>query len=67
MCVILLTIKYLILRQANIGIFTTGNELRKHFEDLEPGQIRDSNRLALINLLKEHHYNCDDYGIVRDE
>jgi gephyrin len=56
-----------IYKPASVGIFTTGNELREHYEDLQPGQIRDSNRLALINLLKEYHYDCDDYGIIKDE
>ncbi|RZB40929.1 MoeA N domain containing protein [Asbolus verrucosus] len=51
----------------SVGIITTGNELKEHYEELKPGQIRDSNRLTLINLLKEYHYLCNDYGIVRDE
>lgn len=62
-----LLINRLILRPVSVGIFTTGNELKEHYEELQPGQIRDSNRLALINLLKEYHYDCDDYGIIRDE
>ncbi|KAJ3631667.1 hypothetical protein MTP99_012783 [Tenebrio molitor] len=56
-----------IYKPASVGVFTTGNELKEHYEDLQPGQIRDSNRLALINLLKEYHYDCDDYGIIKDE
>ncbi|XP_015834901.1 gephyrin isoform X3 [Tribolium castaneum] len=54
-------------KPVSVGIFTTGNELKEHYEELRPGQIRDSNRLALINLLKECHYECDDYGIIRDD
>lgn len=54
-------------RQPTAAIFATGNELKEHFQEVKPGQIRDSNRLALINLLKEYHYSCTDYGIVNDE
>ncbi|CAH0556427.1 unnamed protein product [Brassicogethes aeneus] len=55
-----------VFKQASIGILSTGNELCKAGEPLKPGQIYDSNKLTLMNLLKEYHYQATDYGIARD-
>ncbi|KAL3266261.1 hypothetical protein HHI36_010441 [Cryptolaemus montrouzieri] len=59
--------KVKVFRQNSIGILSTGNELRSHHDTLGPGQIRDSNKLTLINLLRQYNYNASDCGVAKDE
>ncbi|XP_017784378.1 PREDICTED: gephyrin [Nicrophorus vespilloides] len=53
-------------KSAKIGILSTGNELQSPHESIKPGKIRDSNKLTLINLLKEYGYSSNDCGISKD-
>ncbi|XP_047538174.1 gephyrin [Vanessa atalanta] len=51
-----------------VAIMSTGNELQEPSEKiLRPSHIRDSNRIMLKALLKEHGYDCIDCGIARDD
>ncbi|KAJ8922790.1 hypothetical protein NQ315_007825 [Exocentrus adspersus] len=56
-----------VFKRASIGILSTGNELKAPNEDLKPGQIRDSNKVTLINLLKKYSYESNDCGVARDD
>jgi molybdopterin molybdotransferase len=49
-----------------VGVLSTGDELVEGPGELKPGQIRDSNRVALLALLA--HAGCTgvDLGLVRD-
>ena len=49
-----------------VGVITTGNELTESLV-LKPGQIRDSNRPAIIASLKELGALPVDFGIVNDK
>lgn len=54
-------------KQLSVGILSTGNELQPPtVAQLNPGQIRDSNKLTLINLLKKHGIESIDLGIAGD-
>lgn len=54
-------------KQLSVGILSTGNELQPPtVARLNPGQIRDSNKLTLVNLLKKHRIESIDLGIVGD-
>ena len=53
-----------------IGLLSTGNELvDASTETLEDGKIRDSNKLMLINIIKEFGVASEvrDFGSVQDE
>ncbi|XP_045503649.1 gephyrin [Colias croceus] len=51
-----------------VSILSTGNELQEPSDEvLRPSHIRDSNRIMLKMLLKEHGYESTDCGIARDE
>jgi molybdenum cofactor synthesis domain-containing protein len=49
-----------------VGVLSTGDELIDGGGALQPGQIRDSNRLTLISLLKRDGFVPVDLGIARD-
>ena len=49
-----------------VGVMSTGDELVEGSEPLEPGQIRDSNRLTLLSLAREAGFTPVDLGLVRD-
>lgn len=53
-------------RQVNLAFFTTGDELQTVGQPLQPGQIYDSNRLALLGLLQQAHCQVTQCGIVED-
>lgn len=53
-------------QKPSVGIISTGNELRQPGEALKPGQIIDSNKPTLMNLLKEYYYEGNDCGVARD-
>lgn len=52
---------------ARVGVFSTGDELVEHGNPLVPGQIRDSNRLTLLTLLRQAGCEPIDLGLVRDD
>jgi molybdenum cofactor synthesis domain-containing protein len=57
----------LVVPRPRVGVFSTGDELVPAGEPLGPGQIRDSNRLALLVLLRDAGMEAVDLGLVRDD
>jgi molybdopterin molybdotransferase len=53
-------------RRLRVALFSTGDELRMPGETLAPGQIYNSNRFVLNNLLTGMGCAVTDLGIVRD-
>jgi molybdopterin molybdotransferase len=53
-------------RRLRVALFSTGDELRMPGETLAPGQIYNSNRFVLNNLLAAMGCAVTDLGIVRD-
>ena len=49
-----------------VGVISTGDELVDDNRPLQPGEIRDSNRLTLLTLLAESGMEAVDLGIVGD-
>jgi molybdopterin molybdotransferase len=49
-----------------VGVLSTGDELVEGPGELAPGQIRDSNRVALLALLAQAGCTGVDLGLVRD-
>lgn len=49
-----------------VGVLSTGNELARSSDPLEPGQIRDSNRPLLLALLRQSGFTAIDLGIAQD-
>ena len=56
-----------VLRKLRIGVFATGDELREPGQQLEPGQIFESNRIAIRTLLALLPVTVTDLGILPDE
>ena len=56
-----------VVRRARVGVMSTGDELVEGPVELRPGQIRDSNRRALVALLHEAGCEPVDLGIVPDD
>ena len=50
-----------------VGVLSTGDELVEGDAPLAPGQIRESNRRALLALLAEDGFEPVDVGLVRDD
>lgn len=50
-----------------MSILSTGNEIQEPGRLLETGCIRDSNKITLLSLVKEHDFPGLDLGIARDE
>jgi molybdopterin molybdotransferase len=50
-----------------VGVISTGDELVDDGSPLQPGQIRDSNRLTLRSLVAESGFEAVDLGLVRDD
>ena len=50
-----------------VGVLSTGDELVDGAVRLQPGQIRDSNRLTLLALLARDGFVPVDLGIARDD
>lgn len=50
-----------------IGVLSTGDELVEAGAPLGPGQIRDSNRLTLMSLVRRDGWNVVDLGIAADD
>ncbi|MGF1597668.1 MAG: gephyrin-like molybdotransferase Glp [Acidimicrobiales bacterium] len=54
-------------RRPRVGVMSTGDELVEGPEPLQPGQIRDSNRLTLLSLAAEAGFHPVDLGLIRDD
>lgn len=54
-------------RRIRVAVFSTGDELQTPGQPLGPGQIYDSNRTALIELLKEKRVEIVDLGCLKDD
>ncbi|TVS12582.1 MAG: molybdopterin molybdenumtransferase MoeA [Wenzhouxiangella sp.] len=54
-------------RKPRVAFFSTGDELKPVGQELEPGQIHDSNRYTLFGLLTELGVEIEDLGIVPDQ
>ncbi|MCP5074954.1 MAG: molybdopterin molybdotransferase MoeA [Rhodobacteraceae bacterium] len=54
-------------RRVRVAFFSTGTELRQPGEDLEPGQIYNSNRYMLASQLHAPHIELIDLGAVPDD
>lgn len=50
-----------------VGVLSTGDELVGPGRDLAPGQIRDSNRVTLLALVREAGCDAVDLGCVADD
>jgi len=50
-----------------VAVVSTGDELVGDGRPLGPGQIRDSNRLGLLALLRTYGYETVDLGLVADD
>jgi molybdopterin molybdotransferase len=50
-----------------VGVLSTGDELVEGGGHLEPGQIREANRPALLGLLHRSGFDAIDLGIALDE
>ena len=49
-----------------VGVISTGDELVDDGRDLEPGQIRDSNRRTLLSLARGDGFDPVDLGLIPD-
>lgn len=56
-----------VVRRPVVGVLSTGDELVEGGRPLSPGQIRDSNRLALRSLLGVSGFEVVDLGLVADD
>ena len=54
-------------RKPVVAVFSTGDELQDLGSDLEPGQIYDSNRVSLKQLLVHHAVDIVDLGRISDD
>ncbi|MDH3683920.1 MAG: molybdopterin molybdotransferase MoeA [Acidimicrobiia bacterium] len=54
-------------RRPRVGVMSTGDELVEGPEPLQPGQIRDSNRLTLLSMVAEAGFHPVDLGLIRDD
>ncbi len=50
-----------------IGILSTGSELMDLGKKLAPAKIYDSNRVMLINLIRQMNLKAFDFGIIKDD
>jgi molybdopterin molybdotransferase len=56
-----------VVRRARVGVLSTGDELVEGAGPLRPGQIRESNRPALLALVRACGFDAVDLGIARDD
>ena len=54
-------------RRIRLALFSTGDELRSAGDTLRPGQIYDSNRFVLRQLLRGAPVEIEDLGILPDD
>jgi molybdopterin molybdotransferase len=55
-----------VIARPRVGVVSTGDELVDDGRPLQPGEIRDSNRLTLLTLLREAGFEAVDLGLARD-
>ncbi len=53
-------------KRPRVAFFSTGDELRSLGEELNPGEIYDSNRYTLFSLLQQIGADIIDLGVIRD-
>lgn len=56
-----------VLRRLRVALFSTGDEIAPPGQPLEPGQVYDSNRFALMGALQRLGFEVVDLGLVRDD
>ncbi len=56
-----------VVRRARVGVLSTGDELVEGGGPLRPGQIRESNRPALLAAVRADGFTPVDLGIARDD
>lgn len=56
-----------VIPRVRVGVFSTGDELVEGGAPLEPGQIRDSNRITLLSLLRQSGCDTVDLGRIPDD
>ena len=56
-----------VVRRARVGVLSTGDELVEGGGPLRPGQIRESNRPALLATVRADGFEAVDLGIVADD
>ena len=56
-----------VVRRARVGVLSTGDELVEGSGQLRPGQIRESNRPALLATVRAEGFEAVDLGIVADD
>jgi molybdopterin molybdotransferase len=56
-----------VFRRARVGVLSTGDELVQGSAPLQPGQIRDTNRLTLLSLCRQSGFDAVDLGVARDD
>lgn len=54
-------------QRPRIGVLSTGDELVDDGSELQPGQIRESNRTMLRRIIAETGAEVIDFGIIRDD
>ena len=54
-------------RRPRVAVLSTGDELIDDGSELEPGQIRESNRTMLLGLVAAAGCQPVDFGVVRDD
>lgn len=55
-----------VLRRPRVAFCSTGDELKRVGESLQPGDIYDSNRYSLFGMLQKLDVEVIDLGVVRD-
>ena len=55
-----------VFRKPKVAVLSTGNEVVNPGESTRPGQIRDSNKIALKSLINTHGFEALDLGIAVD-
>ena len=56
-----------VVRRIKVAVFSTGDELRDPGQELEPGQIYESNRTTLVALLQSKPVELVDLGQIPDD
>ena len=59
--------KISVTRKLRVAFFSTGDELRSLGEDLDDGEIYDSNRYTLYAMLSRLNVEIIDMGVIRDD
>lgn len=59
--------KIQVYKKPQLGFFLTGSELKELGQDLEPGEIYDSNHLTFLSLFENLGFEVKDYGLVDDD